>query len=445
VDGRQKRARADDDTGGSSGVVRARRASWQRRVAAALALLFGTGAVLAMLVAVVTDPAGGVVALIGAGLALWSGWQAVVETGVPRIVWTATSAGASALVVWLLDSGEVTVELVAAGACATLAVAGARAAFGRRHGPAGGNWLAAPAVQHPVLLIDPLSGDGKAKKVCLAEAARARAIRTVVLEPDDDLTAQARQAVANGADALGMAGGDGSLARVAAVAAEHDIPFICIPVGTRNHFARDLGVDRHDPIGALDAFTRGVESRIDLGQVNDRSFVNNVSLGVYAEAVHRPGYRRAKGRALLAAVRDAIGAAGTASTMRFTDPDGVEHDQALVLLVSNDPYALHRMFGQTARERIDAGVLGVVVIEQVRADDLDWSTSTFTVTTEGPAHAGIDGEAVTLSSPLRFATRPGALRVRISPRHPGVSPAARAPDRPRVVVPRLVRMVAGRT
>ena len=231
---------------------------------------------------------------------------------------------------------------------------------------------------------------------------------------------------------------------MAAVAAEHDIPFVCIPVGTRNHFARDLGVDRNDPIGALDAFTPGVESRIDLAQVNDRSFVDNVSLGVYAEAVHRPGYRRAEGRTLLAAVRDAIGGEATGSTMRFTDVHGVEHDQALVLLVSHDPYALHRMFGQTARERIDAGLLGVVVIEQARADDLDWSTPTFTVTTEGPAHAGIDGEAVTLASPLRFATRPKALRVRISPRHPGVSPAARAPHRPRVVIPRLARMAAGR-
>jgi diacylglycerol kinase family enzyme len=299
-------------------------------------------------------------------------------------------------------------------------------------------------LQQPVLFINPRSGDGKAEKLGLADAARARAILPVVLEPHDDLTVRARQAVADGADALGMAGGDGSLALVAAVAAEHDIPFICIPVGTRNHFARDLGVDRHDPVGALDAFSSGVESRIDLAQVNDRTFLNNVSLGVYAEAVHRPGYRRAKGRTLLAAVRDAIGAGGTTSTMRFTDVHGTEHDHALVLLVSNDPYALHRMFGQTARERIDAGLLGVVVIEQARADDVDWSTCTFTVTTDGPAHAGVDGEAVILSSPLHFATRPRALRVRISPRHPGVSPATRAPRRPRVVIPRLARMVAGR-
>jgi diacylglycerol kinase family enzyme len=443
VDGMQKRARADDDTRGPSGDSRARRASWQRRVAAALALLFGTGAVVAVLVAVVINPAAGIVAIIGAGLALWFAWRAFVETGVPRVVWAVASAVAVALVAVVLYLAEVDVELVTAGACAVIATASVRVAFGRRYGSAGGDWSAAPAVQQPVLFINPRSGDGKAAKVGLADAARARAIRPLVLEPDDDLTMLARQAVADGADALGMAGGDGSLAVVAAVAAEHDIPFVCIPIGTRNHFARDLGVDRNDPIGALDAFT-GVESRIDLAQVNHRSFLNNVSLGVYAEAVHRPGYRRAKGRTVLAAVRDAIGTGGTASTMRFTDVHGVEHDHALLMLVSNNPYALHRMFGQTARERIDAGLLGVVVIEQVRADDLDWSTSSFAVTTEGPAHAGVDGEPVTLSSPLRFTTRPRALRVRISPRHPGVSPATRAPRRPRVVVPRLARLAAGR-
>jgi diacylglycerol kinase family enzyme len=440
----QERAWAADDTGGSSDLIRARRPSWPRRIAAALALLFGTGAALAAVVALIRDPAPGIVAIIGAGLALGCGWRAVVETGVPRVVSAVASTVVVAIVVLVLSSAGVTAELVATGACAVIAGASVRVAFGRRYGSAGGNWYAAPAAQQPVLFINPRSGDGKAEEVGLADAARARAIRAIVLEPNDDLTARARQAVADGADALGMAGGDGSLALVAAVAAEHDIPFVCIPIGTRNHFARDLGVDRHDPVGALDAFTRGVESRIDLAQVNERSFLNNVSLGVYAEAVHRPGYRRAKGRTLLAAVRDAVGVGGTASTMRFTDVHGVEHDHALVLLVSNDPYALHRMFGQTARERIDAGLLGVVVIEQLGAEDVDWSTSTFTVTTDGPAHAGIDGEAVTLSSPLRFATRPRALRVRISPRHPGVSPATRAPRRPRVVIPRLARMAAGR-
>jgi diacylglycerol kinase family enzyme len=444
VEGTQQRASADDDTAGPPGFRRARRSSAQRRVAAAMALVSETGAALAVLVAVIRNPFAGILALIAAGLALWLGWRAVVETGMPRVLSAIASAAALALAVAVLVSADLTIELAVAGALALIAAASVRVAFGQRYGSAGGNWYAASPLQQPVLFINPRSGDGKAEKLGIADAAREGGIHPVVLDPPYDLTALARQAVAEGADALGMAGGDGSLAAVAAVAAEHDIPFVCIPIGTRNHFARDLGVDRHDPVGALDAFTPGIESRVDLGEVNDRTFLNNVSLGVYAEAVRRPGYRRAKGRTLLAAMRDAIGSGGTVATMRFTDNHGVEHDRALVVLVSNDPYALDRMFGQIARERIDLGQLGVIDLEPARADDLSWSATTFTVTTDTPAHVGIDGEAATLASPLQFTTRPSALRVRISRRHPGVSPAIRAPQRPRVVVPRLVRMATGR-
>ena len=103
------------------------------------------------------------------------------------------------------------------------------------------------------------------------------------------------QAVADGADALGMAGGDGSLAVVAAAAAAHGLPFICVPAGTRNHFALDLGVDRHDVAGALDAFSDGFERRIDLAEVNGRAFLNNVSLGIYGEAVETVGLSRRQG------------------------------------------------------------------------------------------------------------------------------------------------------
>jgi diacylglycerol kinase family enzyme len=96
-----------------------------------------------------------------------------------------------------------------------------------------------------------------------------------------------------------MAGGDGSLAVVATAALTHGLPFVCIPAGTRNHFALDLGVDRRDVVGALGAFADGVERRIDVGMVNGRLFLNNVSLGVYADAVRHPAYRDAKLRTLL--------------------------------------------------------------------------------------------------------------------------------------------------
>src|SRR5581483_4738045 len=97
--------------------------------------------------------------------------------------------------------------------------------------------------------------------------ARRRGIEAVVLEPGDDLRALAVEA-AKRAEVIGMAGGDGSQALVAAEAAKHDAAYVCVPAGTRNHFALDLGVDRDDVVGALDAFTSGLEREIDLARVN---------------------------------------------------------------------------------------------------------------------------------------------------------------------------------
>ena len=111
-----------------------------------------------------------------------------------------------------------------------------------------------------------------------------------------------------------MAGGDGSQAIVAAMAAEAGLPYACIPAGTRNHFALDLGVDRDDVVGALDALVDGRERRVDLAEVNGRVFVNNVSLGVYAEAVQREGYREAKLRTISTRSRTRSARTARAST-----------------------------------------------------------------------------------------------------------------------------------
>jgi len=140
------------------------------------------------------------------------------------------------------------------------------------------------------LLVNPRSGNGKAARVGLVEAARALGVRVHALAEGEDPGALARQAVTDGADAVGVAGGDGSLGLVAAVAVEADVPFVCVPSGTRNHFAGDLGLDRARPLAALEAFA-GPERRIDVGVVGDRMFLNNVSLGAYADLVADPRYR----------------------------------------------------------------------------------------------------------------------------------------------------------
>ena len=232
-----------------------------------------------------------------------------------------------------------------------------------------------------------------------------------------------------GADALGMAGGDGSLAIVAAAAAANSIPFVCVPAGTRNHFALDVGVDRHDVIGALDAFTDGAERQIDIAEVNGRTFLNNVSLGIYGDTVHSPAYRDAKVRTLLETAAEVMRPGAEAPALRLVDDLGREHRHLTVVLVSNNPYAVDRPLVTGTRPALDTGHLGIIVIDapgdSPRAPGRSWSAPHLELSAPAPIHAGVDGEAVDLSPPLRFAIRPAALRVRISSRHPGASPSAR--------------------
>ena len=175
-------------------------------------------------------------------------------------------------------------------------------------------WQTADPSLHPVLIVNPRSGGGTARRAGLVERAREHGIDALELGPKHGLAALIEEALDHGADALGMAGGDGSMAAVAAAAADAGLPFVCVPAGTRNHFARDLRLDARDPVAALDAFSDGVESRIDLGEVNGRPFVNNVSLGVYGEAVAQPGYRDAKLQTLLETARAVLGPSGRPPT-----------------------------------------------------------------------------------------------------------------------------------
>ena len=295
--------------------------------------------------------------------------------------------------------------------------------------PARYGWRPADPARRPVLFINPRSGGGKAARAGLAERAREQGTEAVILAPGQDLAALAREAAAGGADALGMAGGDGSLAVVAAVAAAHGIPFVCVPAGTRNHFALDVGVDRQDVTGALDAFKGGVERRIDMAEVNGRLFLNNVSLGIYGDAVSSPAYRDAKVRTLLETAAEVMGPAAEAPALLLADDLGREHRHPAIVLVSNNPYALDYPLARGTRPALDGGQLGIVVLDAPGDNPLTpgraWGAPELKVSAPGPVHAGVDGEAVDLDPPLRFATRPAALRVRISPRHPGASPSAR--------------------
>jgi len=323
------------------------------------------------------------------------------------------------------------VVALAAGTLGYAAAARRALATAARRVPAGrGGSERAAAAARPWLLVNSGSGGGKAGRLGLVAAARARGVQVHLLEPGDDPAALARQAVAAGAEALGVAGGDGSLGLVAAVAVEADLPFVCIPVGTRNHFAGDLGLDRADPLAALDAFD-GPERRIDVGMVGDRMFVNNVSLGAYADVVAEPGYRAEKLATTHAVLLGALRGERALLRLDFRDPAGRRYRDVLLLLVANNAYELGRAAELGARERLDDGVLQVSALRARTGAALaglaariaarrappggDWAqwTATALHVDAGSADlpAGIDGEAVVLHPPLQFRVLPRALRV----------------------------------
>ncbi|HZB36275.1 MAG TPA: diacylglycerol kinase family protein [Gaiellaceae bacterium] len=328
----------------------------------------------------------------------------------------------------------------------------------------------AEPAQRGVLIINPNSGGGKAKRFNLPEEAKRRNIEPLLLGRDDDLRELARRAVTLGADVIGMAGGDGSQALIASVAMKHDVPHVCVPAGTRNHFALDLGLNRDDVVGALDAFTDGVERRIDLASLNERIFVNNASLGVYAGIVQSDAYRDAKLGTWKRMLPEMLGRGAVVRELHFDAPHPKDWSNAALVVVSNNPYQMRRFRGTGTRPRLDTGRLGIfaarlrgaggvarlVTFETIGrslgsrsqhrrlSGVLQWSCLEFEVRAAAPVAVGLDGEALMLAPPLRFVSLPGALRVRV-PRHArGVSPAAAAvPLTPRNLGA-LLRIAAGR-
>ncbi len=264
-----------------------------------VALLAPTAMAVVAAVALAGDVA---IAVLAVGLVLLASgaiWCALTARGRPRVAGAAAGGLAVVgLIVVLATHWQGVLVLAVLLLLLALFGSAARYALGRA-GEAAMPASAATSVGargngRGVLIINMWSGGGKAERFDLVGEARRRGIEPIVLQRGDDLVQLAEDAIARGAEVVGMAGGDGSQALVATVAARHDVAHVCIPAGTRNHFALDLGLDRDDVLGALDAFSDGLERRIDLAQVNDRVFVNNASLGVYAKVVQSDAYRDAK-------------------------------------------------------------------------------------------------------------------------------------------------------
>ena len=432
--------------GSTQGSVPAK-ATLAERASAWLALAALAGTIAALLAAAVVNWAGTLLGLAGVLIAVPAGWYAVARRGAVRWIAVAFLAGSVVLLaVGLVLSDLRPVAIALTALLALISVGSARVALHRvraaRHPNA--HAVPMPPPRHPVLIMNLKSGGGKAVQFRLADECTARGIEPIVLRPGDDLQQLAEDAIARGADVIGMAGGDGSQALIATVAARHGIPHVVVPAGTRNHFALDLGLDRDDVVGALEAFTDGAERRIDLAEVNGRVFVNNASLGLYARIVQAPEYRDAKLKTAANLLPDLLGPDAAPLDLRFTGPDGTGYPTAHLILVSNDPYQLDQLGGLGTRTRLDTGKLGVVAARingpgaaqrfvaleaagRIRRFEgwLEWDADRFEVGSGGPVEIGIDGEALTMEPPLVFRSRPGALRIRV-PRHAAPSRATTA-------------------
>ena len=409
----------------------------RQRALAILALIADVLLLIAVLAFLLNNGVQLVIALLGLALAVGGGWWMVTED-MPR-----RGFGVGGLVVGFIlivlailraasntDQGLLRIAILAtllaiAGAAARAALVPDLHALDEKL--AGNRWRP----KHPVLICNPWSGGGKVEKFGLLERARDLGVETVLLDHGLDLEQLARDAIAAGADCLGMAGGDGSQALVASIAIEQDIPFVCVTAGTRNHFALDLGLDRDDPHGSMNAFHDAVERRIDYATVGDRLFVNNVSLGVYATIVQQDSYRKAKRETSMALLPEILGSTAEPFDLQFATPDGTEVDGAFLIMVSNNPYVLGPSVDVSQRRSLQTGALGVFAVNAssgteaarlmarsavgLRGRDPGWHEFTceaFEVRSRaGSTFAGVDGEALDMPTPLRFRIHPRGMRV----------------------------------
>ena len=415
-----------------------------RRLEALAAFLLYLAAFLVGFANILAQPLAVVLALVAISVGTGGLLEAATHTGWRRIVGVAVFVLAIALAIFALFAGELGWAIIAV---ILLAVAAqALAAHALRRDPYRPPESHTPPPAKPFFLMNPKSGGGKVGEFGLDEMARAKGGEVVLLERGLDVVAALEEAVANGADLLGAAGGDGTQALVAEVAVAHDLPVLVIPAGTRNHFALDLGLDRADPRKALAALgDEGVEIRVDLGQIGGRPFVNNVSLGIYAEIISSPEYRDAKVTTVLAKLPE-VAAPESESGLRVRTPEGETVDSPQLIQLANNPYEYRGVKTAGTRPRLDTGELGIDVVSYDTPQGLSrmvrdlqrgagaaasgltrWTAESITIeSTAETIAAGVDGEYLEFPAPLEVSVRPGVLRIRLPHDRPGLPPPPRS-------------------
>jgi diacylglycerol kinase family enzyme len=286
------------------------------------------------------------------------------------------------------------------------------------------------------VLVNGTAGTGHGEDLAGRIESRFRAAGAeprIVLANGSDLGELSRGLVAEKPSRLVAAGGDGTVSAVAAALAGSGVPLAVLPLGTLNHFAKDLGI----PASLDEAVRVAVEGRVrelDVGEVNGRVFINNSSIGLYPAMVRRrERQRRRLGRgkwhAMLWAAFNAL-RAHPFLHLRL-ELGGEEHRRRTpFVFIGNNVY---RMEGLDigARERLDAGVLSVYLAHRTGRLGLvrlalralfgrlyaghDFEAATTTRLRIDARHKRLlvatDGEVQAMDLPLEYRLRRGALRV----------------------------------
>lgn len=271
-----------------------------------------------------------------------------------------------------------------------------------------------------------------APQICELCAAANVDVRIVEASSGEEIRSAARDAIRDGADAVVAGGGDGTINTVATELAGSGIPLGILPLGTLNHFAKDLDIPL-DMDAAVKVVLEGHTKRVDLGEVNGRPFLNNSSLGLYARIVRLRERHPARGLlkwfvaawAMLKVLEK-----NPVLTLRIEAKEDSEVIRTPLLLVSNNAY---RMAGLDAgsRDTLTAGRLSVYVVKGEgrmkllrlalriatgqEPDDQDlavYEVTELTVESDnGHLWIARDGEVERMEGPYNYRIRPEVLKV----------------------------------
>ncbi|MEO8089093.1 MAG: diacylglycerol kinase family protein [Gemmatimonadales bacterium] len=293
---------------------------------------------------------------------------------------------------------------------------------------------------HIAVVLNGRSGHGTASKDAerLKEifAAAGREARIILAQGGKEINAAMRHAVEDGCGTLVAGGGDGTINSAASAVVGRGIPLGVVPLGTLNHFAKDLGIPL-DLDEAANVVLGGVVCEVDVGEVNGRIFLNNSSLGVYPAIVRlRDKYRatlRGKWIAALWAGLTVLRRRPFMAVRIVAEGEKVVRRTPLVLVGNNE----YRMSGVHAgsRESLAQRRLALYVLnaeqrpglvrlalqvllkgaDQVKEVDLILVEEATIETRRKRLQVATDGEVFTLESPLHYRIRPGALQVHVPP------------------------------